>query len=138
MARESVDKTLYEMSFFDLSYSGAILSLGTFVVMALSLPFLVSSAAPAQSAEEDDLNPENFYLIEFSLRPGSSYVGLSFEIASMQLKRLPGVKDVIREAGVAQGVLKENEEMSFLVDETGVTSLREIKGLCIASEDRWR
>lgn len=61
VARESVDKTLYEMSFFDLSYSGTILCLSTFVLMALSLPFLASSAAAAETVLEDDVNQENLY-----------------------------------------------------------------------------
>lgn len=134
VARESVDKTLYEMSFFDLSYSGTILCLSTFVLMALSLPFLASSAAAAETVLEDDVNQENLYLVKFTLRRGSSYVGLTFELASIQLKRLPGVRELVRNPA-AGDVLKEDEELKFLVDETGVTSLRQIKGLCISSED---
>ena len=135
VARESVDKTLYEMSFFDLSYSGTILCLSTFVLMALSLPFLASSAAAAETVLEDDVNQENLYLVKFTLRRGSSYVGLTFELASIQLKRLPGVRELVRNPA-AGDVLKEDEELKFLVDETGVTSLRQIKGLCISSEDQ--
>ena len=133
-----MDKTLYEMSFFDLSYSGTILCLSTFVLMALSLPFLASSAA-AETTLEDDVNQErqeNLYWVKFILRRGS-YVGLTFELASIQLKRLPGVRELVRNPA-AGDLLKEDEELKFLVDETGVTSLRQIKGLCISSEDQGR
>lgn len=73
-------------------------------------------------------------MVKFTLRRGSSYVGLTFELASIQLKRLPGVRELVRNPA-AGDVLKEDEELKFLVDETGVTSLRQIKGLCISSED---
>ena len=125
------------MSFFDLSYSGTILCLSTFVLMALSLPFLASSAAAAETALEDDVNQEHLYLVNFTLRRGSSYVGLTFELASIQLKRLPGVRELVRSPAAGE-VLKEDEELKFLVDETGVTSLRQIKGLSISSEDQGR
>ena len=137
VARESVDKDLYEMSFFDLSYAGAILSLATFLVMALALPFLASSAA--QDITEEDgteaVGRENLYVVNFSLRPQSSYVGMDFAIASMQLKRLSGVQDVWRGTEGTDVQLKENEELSFLVDETGVISLRQMKGLRIGNEE---
>ena len=53
VARESVDKSLYEMSFFDLSYSGTVLALATFIVMDLLLPFLSSSAGCAETETSD-------------------------------------------------------------------------------------
>lgn len=110
--------------------------------MALCLPFLVSSASPAETtAEEADINRENLYTVAFTVRPGSNYDGLSFAVACMQLKRLPGVKTVdLASDAIGEGVndaLKANEELHFLVDETGVVSLRQIKGLCIANED-WK
>eukprot|EP00438_Fugacium_kawagutii_P006615 Skav212994 [mRNA] locus=scaffold423:303621:304584:- [translate_table: standard] len=132
VARESVDKTLYEMSFFDLSYSGTVLSLLTFVVMALSLPFLQTSAAPEENTAQEEVNRDNLYTVKFSLRSGSSYAGSTFDVVAMQLRRLPGVRDLIRDGA---DDLKENEEISFTVDEVGVTSLRQVKGLRIANED---
>lgn len=135
VARESVDKALYEMSFFDLSYSGTVLSLVTFVLMALSLPFLQTSAAPAESTAEEEVNRDNLYTVKFSLRSGSSYAGSTFDIVAMQLRRLPGVRDLVRDGAGGADALKENEEISFTVDEIGVTSLRQVKGLRIANED---
>lgn len=135
VARESVDKTLYEMSFFDLSYSGTVLSLVTFVLMALSLPFLQTSAAPSESTAEEEVNRDNLYTVKFSLRSGSSYAGSNFDVVAMQLRRLPGVRDLVRDGAGGADALKENEEISFTVDEVGVTSLRQVKGLRIANED---
>ncbi|CAE7264006.1 SLT3, partial [Symbiodinium pilosum] len=77
VARDSVDKTLYEMTFFDLSYSGTILSIITFGFMAACLPFLASSAAASEpSSTVDDRQPlqkENLYTLQFSVRPGAAY-----------------------------------------------------------------
>lgn len=136
VARESVDKDLYEMSFFDLSYSGAILSFATFFIMALSLPFLASSATPETRQDDaaETVSRENLYAVNFSLWPQSPYVGMDFAIASMQLKRLSGVQDMWRKTE-EHDCLTGSEEVCFLVDEIGVISLRQMKGLRIASED---
>ncbi|CAK9047339.1 unnamed protein product [Durusdinium trenchii] len=139
VARESVDKDLYEMSFFDLSYSGAILSFATFFIMALSLPFLASSATPETRQDDaaETVSRENLYAVNFSLWPQSPYVGMDFAIASMQLKRLSGVQDMWRKTE-EHDCLTGSEEVCFLVDEIGVISLRQMKGLRIASEDALR
>ncbi|CAJ1333920.1 unnamed protein product [Effrenium voratum] len=136
VARESVDKSLYEMSFFDLSYSGTVLALATFIVMDLLLPFLSSSAGCAETETSDAPAPDdgNLYSVNFSVRPRGTYAGADSEIVCAQLKRLPGVKAVT----TVDGPLEENEQLACRVDETGVISLRQVKGLRIDHEDALR
>ncbi|CAE7523011.1 SAC1 [Symbiodinium natans] len=142
VARDSVDKSLYTLTFFDLSYAGTILSLATFGVMALCLPFLSSSASPVPSVSADDadavqVEKENLYTISFFIRPGGGYVGMDPELASLQLKRLPGVKD-IQASGEFSGQLEENACLSCIVEDEGVVSLRQMRGLRMTNEAQLR
>mmetsp|Transcript_62618 Transcript_62618/g.149388 ORF Transcript_62618/g.149388 Transcript_62618/m.149388 type:complete len:809 (+) Transcript_62618:54-2480(+) len=137
VARDSVDKTLYKMTFFDLSYSGTILCVISFGFMALALPCLSSSAAQAEPSEQTDdkqMAPENFYTVDFFVRPGGGHVGMDPELARLQLKRLPGVKYV----QAPRVPLEDNARLSCLVADVGVLSLRQIRGLRIAHEAHLR
>ena len=125
------------MTFFDLSYSGTILCVISFGFMALALPCLSSSAAQAEPSEQTDdkqMAPENFYTVDFFVRPGGGYVGMDPELARLQLKRLPGVKYV----QAPRVPLEDNARLSCLVADVGVLSLRQIRGLRIAHEATWR
>jgi len=133
VARDSVDMSLYAMTFFDLSYSGTILCVVSFGFMALALPCLSSSAAQAEPSESTDDKQtvlENFYTVDFFVRPGGGYVGMDPELARLQLKRLPGVKYI----QAPRVPLEDNARLSCLVADVGVLSLRQIRGLRIANE----
>lgn len=96
VARDSLDKSLYDMGFFDLTYCGTLLSLATFGAMALCLPFL----APAVTLEaQEQPCRQSLYEVTFSLRAKSSYVATAFEVTAAQLKRLPGVKEIVKREG---------------------------------------
>ena len=94
VARDSVDQSLYDMGFFDLSYAGTLLSLSTFGAMALCLPFLAPTLIEAQESCGQSL-----YEVKFSLRGKSSYVATAFEVTATQLKRLPGVMEIVKKEG---------------------------------------
>ena len=127
----------YAMTFFDLSYSGTILCVVSFGFMALALPCLSSSAAQAEPSESTDDKQtvlENFYTVDFFVRPGGGYVGMDPELARLQLKRLPGVKYI----QAPRVPLEDNARLSCLVADVGVLSLRQIRGLRIANEATWQ
>ena len=91
---------------------------------------------PSVSADDADavqVEKENLYTISFFIRPGGGYVGMDPELASLQLKRLPGVKD-IQASGEFSGQLEENACLSCIVEDEGVVSLRQMRGLRMTNE----
>jgi len=135
VAKDSVDKSIYTMAFFDLSVAGTCVALVTMIVTAVCLPLLSSSADNSTTGGENGSQISDVYWVSFQVRPGSSYVGMSQSDLWTLLKRMPGVQDVKAGHSDADSQIGTAMTLSCYLEDRGVVALRQLIGLKIFNEE---
>eukprot|EP00928_Gymnodinium_smaydae_P036019 TRINITY_DN25241_c1_g5_i1.p1 TRINITY_DN25241_c1_g5~~TRINITY_DN25241_c1_g5_i1.p1 ORF type:complete len:824 (+),score=83.70 TRINITY_DN25241_c1_g5_i1:95-2566(+) len=137
VAKNSVNQKLYNMEFFDLTLVGSTLAGVTSIAIMMFLPWLSSSNHINETSESDVAHDtSNLYCVGLTIGSGSSFVGMDTGEVLVQLKRLPGVKDV--HAVGEQTRLEFDDKLLAYVEDVGVVSLRQVRGINLCEQKALR